>query len=322
MIVDNGEDTKPVIKKDPAPAPESSDSDVVMIDENRSGQRAGLLHDESIAVHIKPEPVDEDSLPAIAIKEPLLPEAKHSKAKGKGKEPVPIAGAGADKKKRKPASKKRDGEPAENATAEDKAEYERHLEDVRVLAQELGGMQTQPQEDVAMEGAGEVHDQRSGRLYLFQFPGVLPKLYNPLTKKLEKPKPKGKEAEKDKETEITSSTSNPQKKPPIKVEDGGEVTVKHEEEAVKKPEEVVDEVGAVGRMVVRKSGRVEITWGDNDMVVQRGTSHGFLGAGYIIDSLDRVPVAPTEGVDRIGFSTSMGPMMGKFVVVPDFEKTW
>lgn len=322
-IVDTGEDTKPIIKKDPAPAAESSDSDVVMIDENRSGERSGLLHDESIAVHIKPEPVDENSLPAIAVKEPLSPEAKHNRAKGKGKEAIPIVGTGIDKKKRKPATKRRDEEPPENATAEDKAEYARHLADVRVLANELGGMQSQPrpEEDVVMEGTENAHDKRWGRLYLFQFPGVLSKLYNPLTKKPEKPNPKGKDAEKD-EIEVTSSTSNPQKKPPIKLEDGGEVVVKQEVETEKKPEEVVDEVGAVGRMVVRKSGRVEMIWGNNDMVVQRGTTNDFLGAGYIIDSLERVPVQPTEGIDHVGWTTSMGPMMGKFVVVPDFEKTW
>lgn len=313
-IVNTGEEIKQEIKTEPKAVGNNSDSDVVMIDEERST----LLHNEPMAVHIKPEPVEESSLPPI--KEPTSPEAKHSKAKGKGKEPVP--GTEVDKKKRKLATKKRYEVPDKDATAEDKAEYARHLEDVRVLADELGGMQTrsQPGEDVAMEGTEAEVDQRHGRLYLFQFPGVLTKLYNPLTKKPEKAKGKGKEAEKDKDIEITSSTSNTAKKPQVKVEEG-ETVVKEEEEAVAKPEEAVDEVGAVGRMIVRKSGRVEMTWGSTDMVVQRGTTHGFLGAGYVIDNLDRMPVVSTDGT-RIGMSTGMGEMMGKFVVVPDFEKTW
>jgi DNA-directed RNA polymerase III subunit RPC4 len=305
-IVNTAPEAQSEIKKDPEPAPEDEDSDIPMVDEERSG----LPTNEPIATRVKSEPAEDTSLPG-----PASPE---SKRKGKGKELASYSIIDTSKKqKRKAALMKKDQKPVLQ-TDEDRAEYERHLLDVQVLAEELGGMQARSQPsggDVAMSGVeAEGVDKKDGRLYLFQFPGVLTKLYNPATKPKPKPKPgKPQPTEKDKDVEILPSSKPPQ----IEAEEG-EVIIKQEEEASNVNENVVEEIGAVGKMVVRKSGRVEIRWGNTDMLVQRGTETGFLGAGYVVDG---AVGADAEGM-KVGVSTGMGMMMGKFVVVPDFEKSW
>ncbi|TAQ88636.1 hypothetical protein B7494_g3053 [Chlorociboria aeruginascens] len=80
-------------------------------------------------------------------------------------------------------------------TEEEIAEIARHKEDLAVLADELGGAHNvsphkakDAEGDVAMGAATEATestqitaDKKDGRLYLFQFPPVLPRLYNPAT---------------------------------------------------------------------------------------------------------------------------------------------
>lgn len=285
---------------------EDEDSDIQMIDEKPS---SGLLMNEPIGMHIKNEPVEEVSIPAS-------PDSKR-KAKVKAPDSPTL-----DRKKKKVITKHKEEKPVLQ-TEEDRAEYARHLVDVQVLAEELGGMQTRshaPDGDVAMAGAEpEAADKKEGRLYLFQFPGVLTKLYNPKTKAKTKEAEKEKENEADHDVEMLSSNSKPDssKRPSIKVEEGVEIIKDENPTTSTTSDEIVDEVGAVGKMVVRKSGRVEIQWGSTELLVQRGTDTGFLGAGYVIDDVELPP-----GVDRPGTSTSMGMVMGKFVVVPDFADTW
>lgn len=317
--VNTAPETGVEIKVEPQATTLDDDSDVPMIDEERSGAPPRLLMDEPLASHFKSEPVEGVSLPDPRSS----PETKR-KLKTKGKEP-----ASPELRKKEPTHRTKNEKPVLQ-TEEDRAEYERHLVDVEVLANELGGMQARNQPssggDTAMSGMeDEGNDKKAGRLYLFQFPGVLTKLYNPLTQ----PKPKSQIREQDQDIQITSisklATKPKAKQPPpspaIKPETAdGEVIVKPEVPAPA-PAEAPLEPGLVGRMVVRKSGRVEVKWGDTDMLVQRGTETGFLGTGYIVDSMERMPVASSDG-KKLGISTAMGMMMGKFVVVPDFEGSW
>lgn len=301
-IVNTAPEPPSGIKKDPDPVTISDDSDVPMVDEERSGQPN--------APRVKSEPVEEITLPGP-------PPSPDSKRKTKGKEPASALLDSPKKPKHKPAAVKKKDEKPVLQTDEDRAEYERHLLDVQVLAEELGGMQARVQQsgDVAMSGVeadARGVDKKDGRLYLFQLPGVLTKLYNPATKQK---KPKDTASEKDKDVEVVSSTNKPT---PVKVEEGGEVIIKQEEDTSHVNDEPVDEIGAVGKMIVRKSGRVEIQWGDTDMLVQRGTDTGFLGAGYVIDGVGAV----AGEREQRGVGTGMGMVMGKFVVVPDFERNW
>jgi DNA-directed RNA polymerase III subunit RPC4 len=227
-------------------------------------------------------------------------------------------------------------------TAEDRAEYERHIEDMRVLKDELGNMHTSQQ---ALDGEGNVEIEdavgdgnKEGRLYLFQFPPVLPKLYNPMTQL--KPLHPGQipikiKEEPDGDVEMSSSgnknTIDLTKGKPVN-QNGGE-TILVEEDGKKKDikrgrEKYVDEEGYTGKLIVRESGRVELDWGGTRMLVGRGIPTGFLTTGVLLDPMD-----PGKDKSEVlggafggrtfqpaveGKAVGMGEIMGKFVVTPDF----
>jgi DNA-directed RNA polymerase III subunit RPC4 len=234
--------------------------------------------------------------------------------------------------------KKKDTKPVIQ-TEEDRAEYERHLEDVAILANELGGLQgnlgAQPQDadgDVAMDGGvNQYRDNKAGRLYLFQFPPVLPELYNPMH-----PKPKTKaeiRAEKEKEKaeqDVQMGGMSAKAKGKMKDATVDATVIKVEEEVVlgpdgkpkkeeekRKRDEVVHEEGWIGKLVVRESGRVELCWGGTNLLVGRGVDAGFLTTSVMVDMIEKGP--PGGGAPE-GKAMSMGQVMGKFVVTPDWER--
>jgi DNA-directed RNA polymerase III subunit RPC4 len=251
------------------------------------------------------------------------------------------AASGQKHRKGRRPSKKKDKKPVIQ-TEEDRAEYERHMEDVAILANELGGLQGNlggpPREangDVPMVDV-EVRDKKEGRLYLFQFPPVLPELYNPLN---EKPKSKAeikreKNAEKatkaDEDVQMSGMSAKAKGKMKEKVDLTGDATVKVEEEVELGPdgkpkkeedkrrrEEVVHEEGWIGKLVVRESGKVELCWGGTNLAVGRGVDAGFLTTGVMVDMIEK---GPPGGGPPEGKALSMGQIMGKFVVTPDWEK--
>jgi DNA-directed RNA polymerase III subunit RPC4 len=229
-------------------------------------------------------------------------------------------------------SKRKDKKPIIQ-TEEDRAEYARHLHDMAVLRHELGGLQTntdegseQPQN---VEGDAEteepVQENTHGRLYLFQFPPVLPKLYNPLTST--NPNITAKPSDKKSSIDLTKSTTSETSKNPnskvkaepeaiiIKKEDDLEASNEHEKE------KFVNEEGYIGKLIVRESGKVELSWGGTNMVMGRGASAGFLSAGVVVDGMglwgdDR----GNSNANGEGKAMAMGEIMGKFVVVPNWER--
>lgn len=340
-------------------AKEADDEDTPMVDEQRSAlpqpqvveekEFKGVYQDLDDGVKIKSEPglsePHREAIPDAPLKVPGSPEDFKKRPQELASSPSAIdietpepndeALAKVKVKKARRHSKKKDHKPVIQ-TEEDRAEYERHLEDVQILARELGGMQDRTRDndgDVAMEGAAEQEQgsQREGRLYLFQFPPVLPKLYNPLKedKPVAKPDPKSKSHsnnEKDKEmdkgakdAEMTGTNAKP------KAQDGKEIKTeedlpaakeKDEKEKVKKREEVCTEEGYVGKLIVRESGKVELSWGGTSMVVGRGVDAGFLTMGVLVDK-DEIGAGANGGE---GKALGMGKIMGKFVVTPDWEK--
>jgi len=215
------------------------------------------------------------------------------------------------------------------ACEEDRQEHARHLVDVSILADELGGLQSRNENDGDANMDGEV-DKREGRLYLFQFPPILPKLYNPLTTD-KPPLPAALQAKED-ATEIkgessrTSGAGKPKPKP-------AEVdAIKPEAEEVVQPKEkvdknkrvkrdrVVEEQGYIGKMIVRESGKVELSWGGTSLVVSRGVDASFLTTGVVMDANTRGARPGVLPHDIEGKAIGMGKIMGKFVVTPDFPK--
>ncbi|KAL3423421.1 RNA polymerase III RPC4 [Phlyctema vagabunda] len=188
-------------------------------------------------------------------------------------------------------------------TEEDKAEYERHLEDVAILANELGGLQTATSKDangdVNMDTGEESQvDKKEGRLYLFQFPPILPPLCHP--------------DHAGDEVEVTGS--NARGDVFLKLEGQEEVQIKSEvkdNSTPLQPDELIGEEGFIGQLIVRESGKVELSWGGTSLVVGRGVESTFLSTVVVVDE--------RQGMDE-GVAMGMGQVMGKFVVTPDFEK--
>jgi len=189
-------------------------------------------------------------------------------------------------------------------TIEDQEEYERHLADVKILAQELGGLQTVSSKGKGKDVEGDVdmddlpkfaegnknNADREGRLYLFQFPPVLPRLYNPETESKHHDDDVVMTSEKiDLTGEKTDDGTKPIKSEEIiiKTEDGVEA-------AAPKPKKdpLVKEEGFIGKLVVRESGKVELSWGGTSMVLGRGVSANFLSTVVVTENKAEDP----EGV--------------------------
>ncbi|EPQ66848.1 Bgt-4321 [Blumeria graminis f. sp. tritici] len=236
--------------------------------------------------------------------------------------------------------KKRGSKPVIQ-TEEDQAEYERHLEDVAILANELGGLQQEtssktldPDGDESMEdnNTPPEQDKKEGRLYLFQFPPVLPILFNPNTENKPRSKFEDKETDvkvkkEDEPKQAIKTEIEPEKR--LDMSQLGDASshisgIKLEEELVPIFDEklditgrgeIVHEEGFVGKLVVRESGRVELCWGGAKMLVGRGVDAGFLTTGVIVDSIER---GPQGGGVPEGKALGMGQIMGKFIVTPDW----
>lgn len=218
---------------------------------------------------------------------------------------------------------------------EDRAEYERHLGDLEILANELGSLQKCPSmstqnldDEKSIEKTEELQEERDkkeGRLYLFQFPPVLPPLFNPLSEeKLDSDsKVKNEFSEADPELEILESSKKGKSKaketeantqlPSIKLEVEDEPI--DQKKNITERTEIIHEEGFIGKLLVRESGRVELCWGGTRLLVGRGVDAKFLTTGVILDNIERGPVG--GGVPE-GKAFGMGQIMGKFVVTPDW----
>jgi DNA-directed RNA polymerase III subunit RPC4 len=362
VLLVNTETTK--IKK------EGDDDDMPIVDEKRSSKSApkprefqGVYQDTDVQVKTEPGTTPEPTGP------PIIKDSPDSKRKTQDalasstpmivdSTPDGEALAAAKERKARPPTKKLTKKPVIQ-TEEDRAEYHRHQEDIRILTQELGGMQGSQADDkgkgkakdtegdVAMDDATPpASDDKHGRLYLFQFPPVLPELYNPagpkprtllqIKKEEEEAAAKAKiKIEGKEDVAVTGAGSKAKGKlkdrvdltgepaPAIKLEEGVETVeekAKREAEDKKrksKKAEIVHEEGYVGKLIVRESGRVELQWGGVTLLVGRGAEAAFLTTGVVIDSTQVGPVG-SDGPAQ-GKANGMGQIMGKFVVTPDWE---
>jgi DNA-directed RNA polymerase III subunit RPC4 len=209
-------------------------------------------------------------------------------------------------------------------TEEDRAEYMRHLEDVEILARELGGLQCPPAVandagaidlDVEMTDEQPRVKDKEGRLYLFQFPPVLPPLRN---------KTKTEEAtighvdamEVETAPHAAAETIDLTKPDPEEV-----VEIKTEpglSTAFHAAPELVQEEGFIGKLVVRKSGKVELDWGGTILNLGRGAESNYLTTTMITEELGENE--GSSSANAIGTGTGLGRVMGKFVATPDLEK--
>ncbi|KAG9245391.1 RNA polymerase III RPC4-domain-containing protein [Calycina marina] len=228
-------------------------------------------------------------------------------------------------------------------SAEDKEEWERSERDQQELAAEVMKMHPTLWKDV--EGAEDpAKGGNTGRIYLFQFPPRIPTLYNPLTS--EKPPLPGTRTgvKTDGDAQIVSSkigveepidlTGGKKKVSfavPAKLEER-EIQIK-EEDLTEQPniddKQYITEEGRAGKMVIRKSGKIQIIWGGdngNRFEVKKGVTNSFLSVPAVIETpltrLTNVGAgrgSAVQATTQIGKATGMGKIMGKFVVSPAWD---
>jgi DNA-directed RNA polymerase III subunit RPC4 len=317
--------TAPTVKD--VPTEDARDSDTPMVDEVRSTRARtrgskGTIADGKVQVKEEPaEPMhmtDQEAAGLEASRAATEPASKHREVEGGDSETVedePLK-----RPKRKPYVKKR-GAKFVIQTEEDRGEWERHLEDLEVLKEELGRMQDATGKGKARAGdaqADKEADKKEGRLYLFQFPPAMPKLFNPATIPKSDPAQPAESSNTDLQVIRSVNKTVVDLDREVKPEEEEEVIKKEDDESPKKiRESLAAEEGYVGKLIVRESGRVELDWGSSRMLVGRGIETSFLSMGVLVDSkgcFDHEGKPTGEGV-----ATGMGQIMGKFVVTPDWE---
>lgn len=326
------QDRKPKASSDQVkaePAPEEDDpTDIVKIDEVRS---SGTNGDEN-RVRVKIEPAESmDDIPEADIN-PIEPSPKKAKAHTQ-----------LFTKVHKPVIQ----------SEEDKAEWERHADDVLTLLDEFKdkigtGSKKEPEGE---EAAEEAQAYSLGRAYVFQFPPTLPVLYNPATTP-KPPPPRFKQTVKKEDDEDVQILRSVHKKPDPKKEQ--KTTIKIEEDAVEKPApiRIIPEEGKIGKLIIKESGKVFMKWGGTRLVLNKGSDFTFLTSAAIIEHPETIHNARVKTLfsrtraeeekmesakgktkvkeehdlyaagreSQMGESMSMGKIMGKFIMTPDWEK--
>ncbi|KAL6798706.1 RNA polymerase III RPC4 domain-containing protein [Trichoderma sp. SZMC 28012] len=192
--------------------------------------------------------------------------------------------------------------------------------DLSLLASELGA--------ITINGDGEEKadetGNKDGRLYLFQFPPLLPPL-----KQVAAPQPRIKVKEEEQHSASLHATplSVSSTATPVDLTQQGE---EEEEESDEEDEEqerrngfrsqALSNGGLIGRLNVRKSGKVELDWGGRILEMSPAAGMNFLTTAVIVEESDE---KPQNGVTT-GESIGMGKIMGRFVLAPIWneEEEW
>lgn len=216
-------------------------------------------------------------------------------------------------------------------TEEDRAEYKRHLEDLQILARELGGLQTSSALGDESTGTVDLDAQmntsqaqvkdKEGRLYLFQLPPVLPPLHSNIKKEMDTM---------DSDIEMMPVEGAPTEMIDLIKTDSDEVVIKIEpgQPHLQVTPKLITEEGVMGRLILRQSGKVELDWGGMILEIGRGAESHFLTTAAIVDSAKEKVQEDSFGVGFSrrattavrGTTIAMGRVMGKFVATPDWSK--
>ncbi|KAG5979957.1 hypothetical protein E4U55_004538 [Claviceps digitariae] len=199
--------------------------------------------------------------------------------------------------------------------------------DLDLLAGELGAVTVT---DETGESRTEGPSNKDGRLYLFQFPPVIPPL-----KEVARPVSRIKrEAHNISRMDGTPHASNPTA--PVDLtddalglddDDVNDVDNNNDEgedadldEAEGFRSQFLSQGGMIGKMNVRKSGKVELDWGGMTLEMSPAAGMNFLTTAVIVEENDEKAQQDVIGGESIG----MGKIMGRFVLAPIWaeEEDW
>ncbi|KAG6088274.1 hypothetical protein E4U31_006994 [Claviceps sp. LM219 group G6] len=177
--------------------------------------------------------------------------------------------------------------------------------DLDLLAGELGAV-------TVTDDNGESHTEgpsnKDGRLYLFQFPPLIPPL-----KEVARPASRVKNEAADDYDLLydTPSATN-----------GGLIDDQNDEdlEAEGFRSQFLSQGGMIGKLNVRKSGKVELDWGGMTLEMSPAAGMNFLTTAVIVEENDEKVQQDAIGGESIG----MGKIMGRFVLAPIWseEEDW
>lgn len=189
--------------------------------------------------------------------------------------------------------------------------------DLNLLASELGSV-TITQEDG--ESKTEGPSNKDGRMYLFQFPPLMPPL-----KQVAAPKPKSKVKAEPEDANMLDSTPDVGTSTPVDLTDDTDPNLDdHPEDDPENTHGFMSQLlshgGLVGQLRVRKSGRVELDWGGRTLEMNPAAGMNFLTTAVIVEENDEKPKPGVVG----GESIAMGKIMGRFVLAPTWaeEEEW
>ncbi|KAJ4010252.1 hypothetical protein NW752_004926 [Fusarium irregulare] len=193
--------------------------------------------------------------------------------------------------------------------------------DLDVLANELGAVEISEGAE-GEEGKTQGPSNKDGRMYLFQFPPVLPPLKQVTQPKSTKIKPEPTEGEDD----VLESTPAAADADPVDLTNDSNSNgfnipgFEDPEQKAGFMSSLLSSGGMVGQLKVRKSGRVEMDWGGSTMELSPAVGMNFLTTAVIIEENDEKPRPGVVGGESIG----MGKIMGRFVLAPkwDEEEEW
>lgn len=160
-----------------------------------------------------------------------------------------------------------------------------------------------------------------GHMFLFQFPPVLPPLRvvphdgtsaNPISIKPEPDDDAVMLNQPPVNIDLTQETDGK-----VKKEGGGEGDEDDEEE----DGDELKEGGFLGNLIVRKSGKVELSWGGQQLSLMPGIQTNFLSTAVLIEQADEKAADPNQ---MAGVAYGMGKIQGSFALAPVWgdEEDW
>ncbi|KAL5606148.1 hypothetical protein BROUX41_006084 [Berkeleyomyces rouxiae] len=175
------------------------------------------------------------------------------------------------------------------------------------------------EEKIADEGIA-----REGRVYLFQFPPVMPPLR---AVKKTRIKPEAVDDDDDDMFMTGSSAQDPAEVSSASPE-AAAAADDHDETAAAAAA-TDNQSGFVGQMVVRKSGRVEMTWGGITYEMRPALKRDFVTSAVLVELSDNkrkahgrpaaTASAASDEPQSDGTAVGLGKVMGQFILAPKYE---